>query len=203
MAGWGVAEEHFASNIYYDGAFKCEAAKLLPGEYYYTSKDMVLVTVLGSCVSACLRDPVSGVGGMNHFMLPDPGYQSDQSGVMSMRYGNYAMDILIDELLSAGARLDRLEGKLFGGGNVLKNFGQIHVGSRNATFAVDYLKQRKIRLLASDLNGDHPRKVYFFPRTGKVFVRKIRELRNDTVVQREQEYANRLVQVSREQEGGK
>ncbi len=198
MAGWGGAEEHFASNIYYDGSFRCQAAKLLPGEYYYTQQDMVLVTVLGSCVSACLRDAVAGVGGMNHFMLPDPGYQSGSTGGASMRYGNYAMDILIDELLANGARLDRLEAKLFGGGNVLKNFGQINVGSRNAEFALTYLKNRNIRLLAEDLKGDHPRKVYFFPRTGKVFVRKIRELRNDTVVQREQAYAQRLVVGTRQ-----
>lgn len=190
--GWGKAEEHFATNIYYDPAFKCQAAKLLPGEYYYTDKDMLIVTVLGSCVSACIRDPQLGLGGMNHFMLPDAGSDAGSQGGVSMRYGNYAMDVLIEDLLAAGAREDRLEAKVFGGGNVVRGFGQINVGERNAQFVLEYLRQRRIPVLAEDLNDVHPRKVYFFPRTGKVFVRKIRELRNDTLAMRERDYATRL-----------
>ena len=189
---WEAAEEHFASNVYYDTTFKCDAAKLLPGEYYYTDKEMVIVTVLGSCVSACIRDRIKGIGGMNHFMLPDPGGDADSPVSPSMRYGTYAMEILINDLLKAGAKRENLEAKVFGGGNVLKGFNSINVGERNAQFVRDYLRAERMRIVAEDLNDVHPRKVYFFPRTGKVLVRKIKELRNTTLAQREAEYASRL-----------
>jgi chemotaxis protein CheD len=189
---WDAGEEHFASNVYYDASFHCEAAKLLPGEYYYTQKDMLIVTVLGSCVSACIRDRVSAIGGMNHFMLPDAGTPMNSSASPSMRYGVHAMDILIEKLLQAGAKRDNLEAKVFGGGNVLQGFGTMNVGERNAEFVLDYLDAAKIHVVSRDLNGTYPRKVYFFPRTGKVLVRKIKELRNATLVERESEYAKRL-----------
>ena len=126
------AQEQLATNVYYDRTFDRDAAKILPGEYYFTAKDMMIVTVLGSCVSACLRDRVSGVGGMNHFMLPDGGGDADSPISASMRYGTYAMEILINELLKAGARRENLEAKVFGGGNVLRGFVAINVGERNA-----------------------------------------------------------------------
>ena len=183
--------EQFATNVYYDRTFDCEAAKILPGEYYFTNKDMLIVTVLGSCVSACIRDRVTGLGGMNHFMLPDGG--GDGSPVSaSARYGTYAMEILINDLLKAGARRENLEAKVFGGGAVLKGFTAINVGERNAAFVLNFLKVEKIRVVAEDLNDIHPRKVYFFPRTGKVLVKKLMQTHNDTLVKRETEYASRL-----------
>jgi len=186
-----MSVEHLATNFYYDRTFDCEAAKILPGEYYFSGKDMVIVTVLGSCVSACIRDRVSGIGGMNHFMLPDAG--SDDSPVSaSMRYGTYAMEILINELLKAGARRENFEAKVFGGGNVLRGFTSINVGERNAKFVREYLKLENIRITAEDLIDIHPRKVFFFPRTGKVLVKKLKVVHNDTLKQREIEYANKL-----------
>jgi len=183
--------EHLATNFYFDRTFDCDAAKILPGEYYFSGKDMVIVTVLGSCVSACIRDRVSGIGGMNHFMLPDGG--SDDSPVSaSMRYGTYAMEILINELLKAGARRENFEAKVFGGGNVLRGFTSINVGERNAKFVRDYLKMENIRITAEDLIDIHPRKVFFFPRTGKVLVKKLKVVHNDTLKQREIDYANKL-----------
>jgi chemotaxis protein CheD len=187
-----VLQEQFATNVYYDRTFDRDAAKILPGEYYYTGKDMLIVTVLGSCVSACLRDRVSGVGGMNHFMLPDGGGDADSPVSASMRYGTYAMEILINDVLKAGARRENLEAKVFGGGNVLRGFIAINVGERNAQFVRDYLKAENIRITAEDLNDVHPRKVYFFPRTGKVLVKKLKQMNNNTLVNREQDYANRL-----------
>ncbi len=184
-------EEHFATNVYYDRTFDCDAAKILPGEYYYTCKDMLIVTVLGSCVSACIRDRVTGIGGMNHFMLPDGG-DADSPVSASMRYGTYAMEVLINDLLKAGARRENLEAKVFGGGNVLRGFIAINVGERNAAFVRQYLRAENIRVVAEDLNDIYPRKVYFFPRTGKVLVKKLRQLNNNTLVNREQDYANRL-----------
>jgi chemotaxis protein CheD len=183
--------EQFATNVYYDRTFDCDAAKILPGEYYYTNKDMLIVTVLGSCVSACIRDRTTGLGGMNHFMLPDGG--GDGSPVSaSARYGTYAMEVLINDLLKAGARRENLEAKVFGGGAVLKGFTAINVGERNAAFVLNFLKVERIRVVAEDLNDIHPRKVYFFPRSGKVLVKKLMQTHNDTLARREIEYASRL-----------
>jgi chemotaxis protein CheD len=157
---------------------------------------MMIVTVLGSCVAACIRDRVSGIGGMNHFMLPNGGSAAGRDASPSMRYGDYAMNVLIDALLKAGARRDHLEAKVFGGGNVLRGFSAINVGERNAHFVREYLQDARIRIEAEDLVGLYPRKVYFFPATGKVLVKKLKQLNNYTLVRREHDYANRLQVVS-------
>ena len=182
---------HFATNVYYDRTFDCDAAKILPGEYYYTGRDMLIVTVLGSCVSACIRDRVKGLGGMNHFMLPDGGDPGNPVSA-SMRYGTYAMEVLINDLLKAGARREHLEAKVFGGGAVLRGFSAMNVGERNAAFVIQFLKTERIPVLAEDLNDIYPRKVYFFPRTGKVLVKKLMQTHNDTLAKRELDYASRL-----------
>jgi chemotaxis protein CheD len=184
--------EQFATNVYYDRTFDCQAAKILPGEYYHTNKDMLIVTVLGSCVSACIRDRTTGLGGMNHFMLPDGGGDTGSPVSASARYGTYAMEILINDLLKAGAKRENMEAKVFGGGAVLKGFTAINVGERNAAFVLNFLKVERIRVVAEDLNDIYPRKVYFFPRTGKVLVKKLMQSHNDTLVKREIEYASRL-----------
>lgn len=184
-------DEQFATNVYFDRTFDCEAAKILPGEFYFTHRDMLIVTVLGSCVSACIRDRVTGIGGMNHFMLPYNG-DADSPVSASMRYGAYAMEVLINELIKAGARRDNLEAKVFGGGAVLRGFNAINVGERNANFVCEYLKAENIRVMAKDLNDIHARKVYYFPRSGRVLVKKIEQLNNNTLVNREQDYAQRL-----------
>lgn len=181
----------FATNVYYDRTFDCDAAKILPGEYYYTGKDMLIVTVLGSCVSACIRDRTKGLGGMNHFMLPDGGDPGNPVSA-SMRYGTYAMEVLINDLLKAGARREHLEAKVFGGGAVLRGFSAMNVGERNAAFVINFLKTERIPVLAEDLNDIYPRKVYFFPRTGKVLVKKLMQTHNDTLAKRELDYASRL-----------
>lgn len=187
-----LSEEHFSTNVYFDRTFDCDAAKILPGEFYVTREDMLIVTVLGSCVSACIRDRVSGVGGMNHFMLPDSGGDVDNPVSASMRYGTYAMEVLINELLKAGVKRENMEAKVFGGGNVLRGFTSINVGQRNAQFVLDYLRTERMRVIAEDLNDIYPRKVYFFPKTGKVLVKKLKVEHNDTVKRRELDYASRL-----------
>lgn len=182
--------EGFASNVYYDRSFDTVAAKLLPGEYYVTDREMVLVTVLGSCVAACIRDADSGLGGMNHFMLPDEGCREVVG--CSARYGTYAMEVLINHLLKAGARRSRLEAKVFGGGAVLASLSSSNVGERNAEFVLDFLAAEKIPVLAQDLLDSYPRKVYYFPRCGKVLVRKLHDVHNDTLFTRERDYRSRL-----------
>ena len=186
------SNSQFATNVYYDRTFDCDAAKILPGEYYYTGKNMLIVTVLGSCVSACIRDRVSGLGGMNHFMLPDGGGDSGSPVSASMRYGTFAMEVLINDLLKAGARREHLEAKVFGGGAVLRGFTAMNVGERNAAFVMQFLKTERIPVLAEDLNDIYPRKVYFFPKTGKVLVKKLMQTQNDTLAKRELDYAKRL-----------
>ena len=183
-------------NRYWDPENGIFAAKLLPGDYYVTKDEEMITTVLGSCVSACIRDSVLGIGGMNHFMLPDTGGDADNPVSASMRYGTYAMEVLINELLKAGAKRENLEAKVFGGGNVLRGFTAINVGERNAKFVLDYLKAERMRVVAEDLNDIYPRKVYFFPRTGKVLVKKLKVEHNDTLRKREQDYASRLKTTS-------
>ncbi len=192
-----MLQEDISTTLYFDRTFDCEAAKISPGEYYYTDKDMVIVTVLGSCVSACIRDTVTGIGGMNHFMLPDSATADKDSPVSeSMRYGTYAMEVLINQLLRNGARRENLEAKLFGGGNVLKSFTTINVGDRNAIFVRKFLKDEGIRVISEDLLDIYPRKVYYFPKTGRVLVKKLRGMHNDTLVKREEEYASKLKSIS-------
>jgi len=186
-------EEQISTTLYFDRTFDCEAAKISPGEFYYTDKNMLIVTVLGSCISACIRDSVSGIGGMNHFMLPDSAAADKDSPVSeSMRYGTYAMEVLINQLLRNGARRENLEAKIFGGGNVLKSFTTTNVGERNAAFVKKFLKEERIRVTGEDLLDVFPRKVYYFPKTGKVLVKKLKELNNFTLVKREEAYASKL-----------
>jgi chemotaxis protein CheD len=184
-------DEHLASTLYYDGAHGKQAVKILPGEYYVTNRDMLLVTVLGSCVSACIRDPKLGIAGMNHFMLPEG---RDGDGVLSAsaRYGTYAMELLINQLLKIGARRNALEVKVFGGGNVLPGLTMSNVGERNAAFVLEYLATERIPVAARDLGGLHPRKIYQFSHTGKVRVKQLARTNNDTLFARERDYRRQL-----------
>ncbi|MBU0752727.1 MAG: chemoreceptor glutamine deamidase CheD [Gammaproteobacteria bacterium] len=184
--------EHLAGNRYFDRHFEIEAVKVLPGEYFVTTTNMLLVTVLGSCVSACIRDREKGIGGMNHFMLA--GGDKDALSA-SARYGTYAMEILVNHLLKLGARRDRLEAKVFGGGRVMEKLTHSNVGERNSQFVIDYLHTEGIPVAAQDLLDIHPRKVYFFPASGRVLVKKLVRMHNDTVARREREYAERLTEA--------
>jgi chemotaxis protein CheD len=180
-----------ASNLYFDSHFQKPGVKLLPNEFYMTSEDMVLVTVLGSCVAACINDRTAGIGGMNHFMLPDDGSDVSHASSDSMRYGAYAMEVLINELIKRGGRRERFEAKVFGGGAVLAGMTTINIGDRNSEFVRRYLALEKIRIVAEDLQGMHPRKVAFMPRTGQVMVKKLKVQQDPGVVEREQALARR------------
>jgi chemotaxis protein CheD len=182
--------EHLAGNRYFDEKFGLDAAKILPGEYFVCAQPALLVTVLGSCVAACIRDSESGIGGMNHFMLPDRGGRGTVSA--SARYGTYAMEVLINHLLKLGARRSRLEAKVFGGGAVLASLASSSVGIRNAEFVLEFLKTEKIPVVAKDLLDSYPRKVYYFPQTGRALVKKLHRVHNDTLFGRENDYKARL-----------
>jgi len=190
-----TSSTNLAHHRYFDRNFKSEAVRVLPGEYFYTRENLIIMTVLGSCVAACVRDRVSGIGGMNHFLLPDGG-DPDSPISESMRYGSYAMEVLINDLFKAGARRENLEAKVFGGGNVIKGMTSIAVGSRNAKFVVNYLNTDRIPIVVQDLEDIYPRKVCFFPNSGKVLVKKLKQDVPDQVLTSERDYQRRLKVVA-------
>lgn len=191
MPDFDLNNLHLAPLRYFDRHFQSDAIKILPGEYFATTQNCLIVTVLGSCVSVCLRDPFSGIAGMNHFLLPTESPTADVVST-SARYGSYAMELLINHLLKLGANRYRLEAKIFGGGNVLKGFTQMNVGERNAEFVIEYLRSENIPVVAKDLLDCYPRKIYFFTATGQVLVKKIRTLNNATILERESAYRLQL-----------
>jgi len=183
-------------NRYWDPHNHTLAAKLLPGEYYVTRHNEMITTVLGACVSACVRDPLAGVGGMNHFMLPEHiegssgSWDATNDPGAATRFGNFAMEHMLNEMLKVGARRERLEVKLFGGGRVLRL--DIDVSDRNIAFALGYLAAEGLRLVSRDVGGPYPRKVNFFAVTGKVFVKRLTRMHNQTVIEREKQYLHTI-----------
>lgn len=194
LSGWHTdGSQMLATMRYYDRLFQRTAVKLLPGEYYVTDEDVALVTVLGSCVSACLRDSDAGVGGMNHFMLP--GSEGDNVAGASARYGNYAMELLVNDLLKRGAKRNRLEAKVFGGGQVLAGFSTNHVGARNVQFVRHYLEMERIFVAAEDLGDVYARKLCYLPRAGQAFVRRLESTLATDDLASESAYSKRLKQA--------
>ena len=167
---------------YHDRVFGRDAVSLLPGHYVATSPGLLLVTVLGSCVAACLRDPVTGVSGMNHFMLPHGEFSPFSAPA---RYGANAMEMLINEMLKDGAARERLQAKIFGGARIHSSITSSSVGERNAAFARQYLQTEGIEILSEDLQGFHARKVYFFTDTGVV---RVKNLDSDDALSEEDRY---------------
>ena len=182
-------------NRYWDKTHDSYAAKILPGEYYVTLHGEIITTVLGSCVSACVRDKVFGVGGMNHFMLPaNKGDDVNPFGKAgeSTRYGNFAMEQMINDILKNGGHRKNLEIKVFGGGRVLKNMSTLDIGKKNIDFVLQYIKDESLQLTAEDLGDIYPRKVLYFPATGKVRVKKLRSMHNNTIIERENNYSKSI-----------
>ncbi|MEQ1439300.1 chemoreceptor glutamine deamidase CheD [Fontimonas sp. SYSU GA230001] len=175
---------------YYDKRFDSHALKILPGEYIVADRDVMLVTVLGSCVSACIRDPLARVGGMNHFMLPET--ESEGAASETARYGAYAMEVLINELIKAGAARSRLEVKVFGGAAVLSGMRVSNVGERNARWVLRYLEAEGFAVQAQDLFGTHPRRVHYFPMTGRALVKELPLTGEPEVLASELLYRSRL-----------
>ena len=178
---------HGRASKYLDRHFNRQAMKILPGEFYATTEDEVIVTVLGSCVAACLLDPIALVGGMNHFMLPVRQGSHDPDVFFAARYGAAAMEFLINDLLHLGAQRDRLVAKAFGGGHVMQGMST-DIGGQNIDFVRRFLRNEGIPLWTEDMGGSFPRKVYFFPHTGQVLVKRMERTHNNTVVDRELSY---------------
>jgi chemotaxis protein CheD len=187
----GENVEGYAGRRFFDATSAAWMVKIFPGEFYVTARaDEILVTVLGSCVAACIRDPVAGVGGMNHFMLPQHSSGTWGDDLRSARFGNFAMEKLINELTKAGCSRARMEIKVFGGGNVIESSTEI--GSENADFALRYLASEGLRCAAQDLGGTQPRRIHYHPATGKV-VRRFLGAGERIIISREElDYGSRL-----------
>jgi chemotaxis protein CheD len=173
-----------ASFFYMDSQFKCEAVKVLPGEFFVYNEDILIMTTLGSCIAACIWDRDRHVGGMNHFMLPEG---SGDSG----RYGSFAMDLLIGELVKRGANRASMEAKVFGGGAVLDGMSTINIGQRNTAFVLDYLKTERIPVVSKDVLDIYPRKVCFMPASGRAMVKKLQPTNTETIVAQERQALQR------------
>jgi chemotaxis protein CheD len=173
-----------------DNRFPHEIASILPGEFFVSAEPMIVYTVLGSCISACIRDPVAGVGGMNHFMLPQPKEASCDSWGETTRYGSFAMESLINAILKRGGNRSRLEVKLFGAGKIYD--GKIDVGGQNAKWVTQYLDNEGLTVASSDLGDVFPRKVYYYTESGRVLLKKIERIKNSTISDREGRYAAQI-----------
>jgi chemotaxis protein CheD len=191
-AGGGIGVGDDASERgFYDPVTASWTIKVLPGRFYITTRaDEVIVTVLGSCVSACIRDVETGVGGMNHFMLASDAAGNWGSDQQSTRYGNFAMEKLINELIKAGCPRERMEVKVFGGGNVTETRNQI--GTQNAEFVLRYLEDEGLSCAARDLGGPYPRRIQYFPATGRVVRKLLTGGDRELIAREESEYAKRL-----------
>lgn len=179
---------------YFDTKYKHMVVKLLPGDHYVTGEPSeMIVTVLGSCVAACVRDPETGIGGMNHFMLPEGDAGDWRASNAVMRYGNHAMEVLINEIMHSGCPRERLEIKVFGGGNVIGGGGD--VGHRNATFVEQYLKNEGFVSVAADLRGELARRIHYFPATGKVQRLLLRRASDRKIFTKETSYREKIKPV--------
>lgn len=164
---------------------------LYSGDYYVTANcDEMIVTILGSCVAACMHDPVAKVGGMNHFLLPESGSASPAGSGESARYGAFAMEQLINGMLKMGAVKSRMEVKVFGGANVINNSAMI--GTKNVAFVRDFLKQENITIAGEDLGEDYPRRLRFYPHSGRIMMLKLKRKEDLLVVDEEKKFAEML-----------
>jgi chemotaxis protein CheD len=178
-------------NRYWDSSHGHYSAKILPGQYYVSGNDELIATVLGSCISVCAYDKVAGVGGMNHFMLPlfnDSHSKSWGKTVISSetRYGNYAMEHMLNDIIKHGGVKSRLELKVIGGGRVMDKMTD--VGLRNISFIYDYVANERLNLVSEDVGDKYPRKVLFHIKSGKVKVRKLKREKNTTLMERDKKY---------------
>ncbi|MDO9072247.1 MAG: chemoreceptor glutamine deamidase CheD [Rubrivivax sp.] len=181
-----------ASFFFYDAHFRNDAVKVLPGEFFVHDEDILVMTTLGSCIAACIWDREKRVGGMNHFLLPDGGSGSADSG----RYGNFAMDLLIGELVKRGATRATMEAKVFGGGAVISGMNSINVGERNTSFVLDYLRTERITVVSKDVMDIYPRKVCYLPASGKAMVKRLASANTEALAAQERAAANRVAPVT-------
>ena len=178
-----------ASFFFYDAHFKNDAVKVLPGEFFVHDEDLLIMTTLGSCIAACLWDRERRIGGMNHFMLPEGTGGAADAG----RYGSFAMELLINELIKRGATRSTMEAKVFGGGAVISGMNSINVGERNTAFVMDYLRTERITVVSKDVMDLYARKVCFLPASGKAMVKRLASTNTEALAAQERAAAAKQV----------
>ena len=179
------------SDAFWEPKVNAFVTTVQPGGFTVTRRrDLVLGTLLGSCVAACICDAQAGIGGLNHFLLPDDSGNAARGATNANRYGVHAMEILINEILNLGGARSRLQAKVFGGANVIALSSPSTVGERNQAFTIDFLRREGIPVTAADLGGENARRVYFKPATNKVLV-LVRDHSDDARVCREEDQLRR------------
>lgn len=173
---------------HWDAAAKSWIVQILPGEFYVTANGEIIATVLGSCVSTCIRDRKLGLGGMNHFMLPEDPHKDPRGD--ALRYGCFALERLINEVIKRGGQRDQLEIKVFGGGQVIASLTDI--GRSNVEFVRNYLRDEQLESVVEDVGGQWARRVRYYPSTGKVLVKHLAMQEAMNVGTREADFRSKL-----------
>ena len=200
----GALDGYGHVNRYFDKKNNVWAAKILPGELYVSTQGEMITTTLGSCISACVRDVRTGIGGMNHFMLPKGNHYStdvwgDNPITSASRYGNWAMEFLLNEILKLGGSREYLEVKVFGGGQMMASMTDI--GQKNILFVYQYMADEKLKISASDVGDIYARRVIYFPKTGRVMLKRLKASENKKLVKRDDDYRKKVESVSNSNSG--
>ncbi len=191
------ASDRSAVRRHYSHKHDREVVNIQAGDCYVTDEDEGITTVLGSCIAACIRSPDLQIGGMNHFMLPaSRGSGGSGDAGYAMRYGAFAMEYLINEIIRRGADRGSLEVKLFGGASIMASLSD--VGERNIAFVRDFLVTEGYKVSSEDLGDVNPRRVMYFPRTGKAMVKRLQEVSTSDIVSREQEHLRSIASAPKQ-----
>ena len=195
-------EEFYKNNErYFDKELNINVVKIFSGDCYVTnSNSEMLVTVLGSCISACIRDPIINIGGMNHFLLPSSSSIGEVGAAnqdIALRYGSYAMEVLINSIIKQGGMKERLEVKLFGGSNISSS--SVLVGSKNVAFIKKYIQDEKLNVISENLGGTYPRKIHYYPATGKVMMKLVKD--GNELVNQEMKFMQKIDNEQKDNSG--
>ncbi len=177
---------------HYDGRFQKNVSIIHPGEFFSSPEDIIISTILGSCVAVALYDPVTRRSGLNHFMLPGEIHSREFFKEESGRYGMFAMELLINDMLKQGCRRERLQAKVFGGGHVLHQTSSGNIPESNVRFALEFLETEKIPIVTRDVGGTEARKVLLFPQTFRVLLKRFGGQKTKPVEREEEAYLSRL-----------
>ncbi len=179
---------------YYDQNMEMTIVKLMTGDCYVTAEPReMLVTILGSCISVCARDSIAKCGGMNHILLPGDTKSAlaHKDTAYANRFGAFAMEELLNGLYKLGAKKERIEVKVFGGGNVIKSSALI--GTKNIEFVHQYLKAEGLKIVAQDVGGNHPRRIHYFPDSGKLMMRILKRKDDFKIIDEESRYTQKII----------
>jgi chemotaxis protein CheD len=183
---------------HYDRKFDRQVSIIHPGEYFSSDEDIIISTILGSCIAVAMYDSSLQLGGLNHFMLPGELHGREFFREESGRYGMFAMELLINDLIKKGARRDKLAAKVFGGGHVLNTTSSGSIPDSNIRFALDFLRTERIPIASQDVGGTEARKVMFFPRTARVLLKRFGGKYIKPVEREETAYLERIKRKKRD-----